>query len=379
MHGHAIATPGPTTNQCPTCGGSLSDAKFREVQRNLDERERRLRAETEVRLKKVLDEKHRLDLIQAQRDGEKRAAEGASKTLAAAKAELTATQAKLKEEQVRAARVQAQQAAEAERKSQAELAKQRQLLERDKDETLRKARAEFTREKEAAQKKVADLERQLQKKTANDLGDGAEIDLYETLRDTFPRDHITRVGKGEAGADIHHEALHKGQSCGLIVIDSKNRKSWQNSYVTKLRQDQLDAEAQHAILATTVFPAGEKELCIRDDVIVVTPARAGFIVQLLRELMVRMHVQGLSMKERAVKMGRLYKYITSDMCARRFQEAKKIAEELADLDVQETKEHQKVWQRRGRMTTRLKGVLRDLDTEISAIVEGVEDDAAESA
>jgi hypothetical protein len=379
MHGHAISTPGPTTNQCPTCGGSLSDAKYREVQRNLDERERRLRADTEARLKKVLDEKHRLDLIQAQRDGEKRAAEGASKTLAAAKAELTATQAKLKEEQVRAARVQAQQAAEAERKSQAELAKQRQLLGRDKDEALRKARAEFTREKEAAQKKVADLERQLQKKTANDLGDGAEIDLYEALRDTFPRDHLTRVGKGEPGADIHHDVLHKGQSCGLIVIDSKNRKNWQNGYVTKLRQDQLEAEAQHAILATTTFPAGAKELYIRENVIVVTPARAPFIIQLLRDLMVRMHVQGLSMKERAVKMGRLYKYVTSEVCAQRFQEARKITSDLADLDVQETKDHQKVWERRGRMTTRLKGVLRDLDTEISTIVEGTEDEAEESA
>jgi hypothetical protein len=379
MHSHATATPSPTTNQCPTCGGSLSDAKYRDVQRNLDERERRLRAETEVRVKKVLDEKHRLDLIQAQRDGEKRAAEGASKTLAAAKAELTATQAKLKEEQVRAARIQAQQAAEAERQSQAELAKQRQLLGRDKDEALRKARAEFTREKEAAQKKVADLERQLQKKTANDLGDGAEIDLYEALRDTFPRDHLKRVGKGEPGADILHEVLHKGQSCGLIVIDSKNRKNWQNGYVTKLRQDQLEAEGQHAILATTTFPAGAKELYIRENVIVVSPARVPFIIQLLRDLMVRMHVQGLSMKERSVKMGRLYKYITSEVCAQRFQEAKKITADLADLDVQETKDHQKVWERRGRMTTRLKGVLRDLDTEISTIVEGTEDEAEESA
>ncbi len=163
------------------------------------------------------------------------------------------------------------------------------------------------------------------------------------------------------------------------MVDSKNRKGWQNGYVTKLRQDQLDAEAQHAILATTVFPTGEKELCIRDNVIVVTPARASFIVQLLRDLMVRMHIQGLSMKERAVKMGRLYKYITSETCAQRFQEAKRIAEDLGDLDVQETKDHQKVWQRRGRLTTRLKGVLRDLDAEIAAIVEGTDDDAAESA
>lgn len=379
MQGHAVETARPTISQCPTCGGSLSEAKYQEVRRNIDERERRLRAETEARLRKALEEKHRADLLQAQRDAEKRATEAATKSVAAVKGELAAAQAKLKEQETREAQARAKLVAEAERKHQAELAKQRQLLGRAKDEALLKARAEFTREKEAAQKKVADLERQLQKKTANDLGDGAELDLHETLRDVFPRDHISRVGKGEPGADIHHEVLHKGESCGLIVIDSKNRKGWQNAYVTKLRQDQLKAEAQHGILATTVFPAGEKELCIRDNIIVVTPARTPFIIQLLRDLMVRMHVQGLSMKERAVKMGRLYKYMTSDICAQRFEEAKKLADDLGDLDVQEAKDHQKVWERRGRMTTRLKGVLRELNTEISAIIEGADDPTEESA
>ncbi len=217
MHSHAIAAPGPTTNQCPTCGGSLSDAKFREVQRIIDERERRLRIETEARLKKSLDEKHKLDLIQAQRDGEKRGADGTAKALAAAKAELTAIQAKLKEEQTRAARAQAQQAADAERKRQAEIAKQRQLLERDKDEALRKTRAEFTREKEAAQKKVADLERQLQKKTANDLGDGAEIDLYEALRDAFPATTLPVWARGN---------LARTFSTKSCTRDSRAVSSW---------------------------------------------------------------------------------------------------------------------------------------------------------
>jgi len=41
-----------------------------------------------------------------------------------------------------------------------------------------------------------------------------------------------------------------------------------------------------------------------------------------------------------------------------------------DLDVQEQKEHQKVWKDRGRLMVRQRNLLRDLDTEISAIVEG---------
>ena len=221
---------------------------------------------------------------------------------------------------------------------------------------------------------MTDLERRLQKRTAHELGDGAELDLFETLRDAFPRDHITRVQKGEAGADLHHEVFHNGQSCGLIVIDSKNRQAWQNTFVTKLRRDQLDAAAHHAILATTVFPSGEKELCVRDGVILVSPARTVFVVQLLRASMVRLHIQGLSMKERNAKMGRVYAYITSEACARRFSEATNITSDLMALDARENRDHQRVWAKRGRMTARLKSVLCELDTEISAIVEGAGDE-----
>ena len=51
-----------------------------------------------------------------------------------------------------------------------------------------KTQAEFNREREALQKKVNVMEQQLLKKTANQLGDGAEIDLYEALRETFRDD-----------------------------------------------------------------------------------------------------------------------------------------------------------------------------------------------
>ncbi len=166
--------------------------------------------------------------------------------------------------------------------------------------------------------------------------------------------------------------LYKGDSCGLIVIDSKNRRAWQNAFASKLNQDKVAAKAQHAILATTVFPAGKKELCTHEGVLVMSPARVVDVLQLLRPQMVQMHLKGLSMEERTDKMGRLYSYITSDACAQHFKEADKIADEILDLDVQEVKEHHKNWQTRGAKTRRLKTALREMSTEISAIVEGVE-------
>jgi Uncharacterized protein conserved in bacteria (DUF2130) len=287
--------------------------------------------------------------------------------------------ARAKEAEAREAGVRKQVTEEAEREKLNVLTNQRQTLETDKKLALLKQQAEFNREREAVQKKMQLLERQLQKKTANELGDGAEIDVYETLREYFRTDSITRVPKGQPGPDIVHEVLYKGDSCGRIVVDSKNRQIWKNEYVTKLRQDQVEAGAEHAVLTTTIFPAGKKEMCIESGVIVVSPARAVYIVQLLRSAMVTMHVKGLSMKERSTKMAMLYNLITSDSYARKFAEANRLADEILKLDVDEKKAHDNVWKKRGSLTKQVQNVLREAETEVAAVVEGTDGDEAPSA
>jgi hypothetical protein len=254
-----------------------------------------------------------------------------------------------------------------------ELANQRETLETDKTLALLKQQSEFNRQRESFQSKLHILEKQVQNKTANELGDGAEIDLYETLREWFPTDKIDRVPKGQAGGDILHEVLYKGDSCGRVIIDCKNRQSWQYAFVTKLRQDQIEAGAEHAILATTVFPSGKKEMSIESSVIVVSPARVAYIVQLLRNAMVTMHVKGLSMKERSTKMARLYKLITSDAYTQKLAEATKLTEEILEIDVQEKKTHDNVWKKRGSLAKRAQNVLREAETELAAVIESTED------
>ena len=359
----------PVLEHCPWCDSVISHAKFLEVQERIREQERKRAVEIEAKARRELQTKFQTDLTRVKADAERHLAQAVAKAVAPIRTELAQAQGKLRSQE----ELRKQILAESDKKHQTDLAKQRQVLERDRDQAVLKVRAEVARDREGLQKKIAELERKVQNKTAHELGDGAELDLYDVLRAEFPRDHITRVGKGEPGADIHHEVLHKGQSCGLIVIDSKNRKGWQNGYVSKLREVQVAAKAEHAILASPVFPSGTKELCIRDGVIIVTPARAAFIVQLLRVSMERMHVHGMSMKERARKMGELYRYITSSACARRFEEAKKLADDISNIDVEETKEHRRVWEKRGRLIVRTQGALRDLDTEIMAIVEGSDD------
>jgi hypothetical protein len=189
------------------------------------------------------------------------------------------------------------------------------------------------------------------------------------LRESYPGDRITRIPKGQSGADILHEVYYKGSSCGRIIIDAKNRQAWQNVFVTKLRQDQIEADAEHAILATTVFPSGKKEMCIEADVIVVAPARVVYVIELLRKAMVTMHIKGLSLKERSTKMARLYELITSESYSGKLAEAIRLSEDVLDLDVQEKRAHDNIWKKRGTLGKRIQNVLRDAETEVAAIVE----------
>jgi len=359
------------TEQCPWCGSQISRAKFDEVTARIRKEEQTKFTERDAALRKELEVKYHLDLDR----GKKQAAQAEKELGQATIKELTEKLSKLEAQEAQSKK---QLKEQADKELEKKLNEQRELLERNNNLSVMKKESEFAREREKWQKKMGDLTRQLQNKTANELGDGAEIDLFEALREKFPDDRIRRVAKGEPGPDIHQEVVYKGKACGLIVFDSKNRQSWHLSFATKLHEDQLAAKADHAILSTTVFPGGKKELCIEEGVILVNPARAPQIVEILRKALIKVHVHGLSIKERKDKTEKLYQLITSEQYSQRFAEAANLTNEILDLDVEEQKTHSKVWKKRGHLTKQLQSVLSDIDAEVSSIIEGRTECAKES-
>ena len=412
--------------QCPLCGSELSQTKFREIRakqrdqeekkaaelaeaksaitRNLEEEykkqfeqqrraaEKKIRDEADVLVKKALAEREQLtnklkgaqareaeirkqaqlEIEKQKQAAERKAKADAEQQLKKLTAERDEAAKGLKEAQAREAEIRKQATQDAEKRKQKELADQRQAMEKDKTVALFRQQSEFNRQRDSFQKKITIMENQLQRKTANELGDGGEINVFEALREAFDGTggKTTRVPKGQSGADLLHEVFYKGEMCGRIIIDAKNRQEWKYVFVTKLRQDQVEAGAEHAILATTVFPAGKKEMCIESNVIVISPTHVVYIVQLLRQAMVMMHVRGLSLKERSDKMSRLYKLITSESYAGKLAEAERLTKDILDLDVQEKRAHDNVWKKRGSLATRIRNVLREVETNVSAVIEG---------
>lgn len=176
--------------------------------------------------------------------------------------------------------------------------------------------------------------------------------------------------RGQPGADILHEVRNNGQVCGLIVYDSKNHAGWRESFVSKLKTDQIAANADHAVLTTSAFPAGASQIHVKDDVILLNPARAVEVVRIIREHIIQTHRLRLSGKEKSRKTEALYRFINSDRCHQLLGRYEKISDELLEIDVKEVKAHNLVWKKRGQLLREAQKLHSDYRAEIDRIIEG---------
>lgn len=248
------------------------------------------------------------------------------------------------------------------------LQEQREALEADKVAAVNAEKSATFEERQKLANKVEELQRALEKKTAEELGEGAEINLFEALKAEFDGDRIMRVTKGQQGADILHTVIHNGQECGTIIYDSKNHNAWRNDFVTKLRSDQLSAQADHAVLSSSKFPAGARQLHIQDGVVIACPARVVALIQLVRAHLVQSHTLRMSNAERTQKTAALYSFITSQQCADSFTRLDELAESLLDIQTKEVKAHENVWKQQGLAIRAAMKVQAELRNQIDSII-----------
>jgi len=241
-------------------------------------------------------------------------------------------------------------------------------LKEERDAAVLAERTRAFEEAQALRQKLEDLTRKLEGKSAHELGEGSEIDLFEELRDAFQADRIQRVPKGVNGADVIHEVVHNGRVCGKIIYDAKNRDSWQNGFATKLKADKLAQAADHAILSSNKFPKDKSQVHTQDGVIVANPARVLVIAEILREQIVRMHELRASKEAREEKTVALYAFVTSDHFKQLVEQVEAQAGKMLELDNKEQEAHRRVWDQRGKLIRTIQKARADLTFEVDRII-----------
>src|SRR5436309_271701 len=78
------------------------------------------------------------------------------------------------------------------------------------------------------------------------------------------------------------EVRDDGNLCGRIVYESKNVKQFLSSFVDRANAYRALYETPYVLLVTTAFPAGERDFCVREGVILVHPSKVAYVAELLR-------------------------------------------------------------------------------------------------
>jgi len=353
--------------QCPWCEQPISRGKFEEISRRIEAREREQHAEVTNRLKEQFARETEQIRAGAAAAAEQRVLAARNEAAVAARAEQNEKLAEM-----RAKLAAAEQAKGAVKE---EMTALKDALQRDKEGAVLAEKAKVLK----LQAELADMQRKLEGKSAHELGEGSEVDLFEELREAFQGDRIQRVPKGVNGADVIHEVMHNGRVCGKIVYDAKNRNAWQNEFVAKLRADKIAQAADHAILSSNKFPKDKAQVHYQDGVIVAAPQRVLAIVQVLRDQVVRTHELRLSKEGREQKSMEIYAFITSEHCRQLLDQVEVQAGRMLDLDTKEQEAHRRLWDHRKKLINAVQKARGDLTFEIDRIIgtagNGPEDEA----
>ena len=103
-------------------------------------------------------------------------------------------------------------------------------------------------------RQLEEATRKLQQGSQQIQGEVAELDLENQLRQAFPHDEVEVVNTGQRGADIVQKVMDVRGLVGTIIYEVKNTKSFMDSWIPKLREDQRAKGAEIAILVSCAMP-----------------------------------------------------------------------------------------------------------------------------
>lgn len=188
-----------------------------------------------------------------------------------------------------------------------EEAERSQLKDREYQLKLEEMRIQLEQQRKLAE----EMRRKAEQGSMQLQGEVQEQILEEMLKDHFPYDTISEVGKGVEGADcIQTVRNHSGTECGTIIFESKRTKAFQNAWIDKLKTDMRSRQADVAILVTQVYPKEMKCFGERDGVWICSFSEVLALTSAMRHTIMRIAETRKADENKGEKMQMLYSYLT---------------------------------------------------------------------
>ncbi|MDD4353193.1 MAG: DUF2130 domain-containing protein [Candidatus Nanoarchaeia archaeon] len=161
-------------------------------------------------------------------------------------------------------------------------------------------------------KQIDELKRKSEQGSQKNQGESLEIELERILKEKFYEDEIEAIASGVNGADIlQRVCLKSGKVCGSILIESKNTKNWNNTWIPKLKKDQREKKADIAVIITNALPTDINTFEFQNGVMIVQFNHSLPVISLLRNQLFEVSRIAHINEGKNEKQDILYKYVTS--------------------------------------------------------------------
>ena len=252
-----------------------------------------------------------------------------------------------------------------EREKDLELETQRKIDEERKKieyETQKRADEQFRLKNMEKEKTISDLRKALDEaqRKANQgsqqtQGEILELDLENTLRNSFPNDQIEPVEKGIKGADIRQVVKSpRGTVCGIILWESKRTKAWTNEWLIKLKNDLRFEKADIPVIVSTVLPKeAENGFGLKDGVWIVSLSLVLPLAIMIRKNLLDVGYQRALSVNQGRKADLVYGFITGNEFRQQVESLVEVFKEMQDQLSREKIAFEKIWKSREGQIKRL--------------------------
>lgn len=202
--------------------------------------------------------------------------------------------------------------------------------------------------------KLEDARRRAEQGSMQLQGEVQELFLEEMLKELFPLDEIQEVKKGQRGGDIIQIVRNNiGKECGKIYYESKRTKNYDKGWISKLKEDNLEAKADILVLVTQAMPEGKDRYFFEDGVWVCPFSEIRAFANVMRLMIIQIYNASIVNVNRESKMELVYNYLTSREFADTFEAIITGFNELQKSYIDEKNKIMKIWKEREKQFERI--------------------------
>lgn len=307
---------------CPKCSNrfTLNEVMSEELNIQLQNERKRLNDEV-AKWKKIREQEFEEKLKKEAEEAEKKAAGKLEMQLKALQQEAADKTKLLQDLQKKELELLREKKEMEEREKYFEIEKEKYLIEkrteieqmiiRRENEMFELKMKEKDTQMESMRKTIDDLKRKSEQGSMQLQGEVQELLLEQILRENFPFDLITEVGKGVEGADCIQVVRNAaGKECGRIIFESKRTKAWGGTWIEKLKHDMRKQGADLAILVSQVYPKNLTSFGWHDGVLVCNFNEVSGVAGIIRQWLLQMYDIQKREENKGDKMQMLYDYLT---------------------------------------------------------------------